>query len=193
MLIFTLLVHQVLQGSWALVQTRPTPRNTHNQYESLKEIGPKFLKNMCFVKRHKKGLKTMQANKVKALSARLEGMKTHMKPKEVKVKIPKEKKKKIPKGVSPKLTGLAYSAHPKFGKHACATDLRIKGQCQSLNQGHALDSTRILEWVPLPPPGDLPDPGIEPMSPALTGRFFTTEPPGSLTFSWCLHITQNHL
>ena len=29
-----------------------------------------------------------------------------------------------------------------------------------------------------PSPGDLPDPGIEPMSPALVGRFFTTEPPG---------------
>ena len=29
-----------------------------------------------------------------------------------------------------------------------------------------------------PPPGDLPDPVIEPTSPALTGRFFTTEPPG---------------
>ena len=27
-------------------------------------------------------------------------------------------------------------------------------------------------------PGDLPDPGIEPMSPALAGGFFTTEPPG---------------
>ena len=30
-------------------------------------------------------------------------------------------------------------------------------------------------------PGDLPDPGIKsefPVSPALTGRFFTTEPPG---------------
>ena len=25
------------------------------------------------------------------------------------------------------------------------------------------------------PPGDLPDPGIEPESPALTGRFFTAE------------------
>ena len=28
------------------------------------------------------------------------------------------------------------------------------------------------------PPGALPDPGIEPMSPALAGGFFTTEPPG---------------
>ena len=31
--------------------------------------------------------------------------------------------------------------------------------------------------LPFPPPGDLPDPGIEPTFPALTGRFFTTEPP----------------
>ena len=32
-------------------------------------------------------------------------------------------------------------------------------------------------WLPFPPPGDLPDRGIEPRSPALAGRFFTTEPP----------------
>ena len=32
--------------------------------------------------------------------------------------------------------------------------------------------------VPFPPPGDLPNSGIEPLSPALAGRFFTTEPPG---------------
>ena len=32
--------------------------------------------------------------------------------------------------------------------------------------------------LPFLPPGDLPDPGIEPMSPGLAGRFFTTEPPG---------------
>ena len=29
--------------------------------------------------------------------------------------------------------------------------------------------------------GDLPDPGIELESPALAGRFFTTEPPGKPT------------
>ena len=33
-------------------------------------------------------------------------------------------------------------------------------------------------WSPFPSPGDLPNPEIEPMSPALAGRFFTTEPPG---------------
>ena len=35
--------------------------------------------------------------------------------------------------------------------------------------------------VPFPLPGDLPNPGIKPrspVSPALAGRFFTTEPPG---------------
>ena len=32
--------------------------------------------------------------------------------------------------------------------------------------------------LPFPPPGDLPDPGIKPMSPELTGRFFIIEPPG---------------
>ena len=39
------------------------------------------------------------------------------------------------------------------------------------------------DWVawsglPFPPPGDLPDPGIEPASPALAGGFFTSDPPG---------------
>ena len=35
-------------------------------------------------------------------------------------------------------------------------------------------------WSGLPflPPGDLPDPGIEPASPVLAGRFVTTEPQG---------------
>jgi len=35
--------------------------------------------------------------------------------------------------------------------------------------------------LPFPPPGDLPDPGIETVSlasPTLAGRFFTTKPPG---------------
>ena len=32
--------------------------------------------------------------------------------------------------------------------------------------------------LPFPTPGDLPDPGIEPPTPALAGRFFTAKPPG---------------
>ena len=40
--------------------------------------------------------------------------------------------------------------------------------------------------LPFPSPGDLPDPGIEPASPALAGRFFTTELPGKtiMTYTW---------
>ena len=32
--------------------------------------------------------------------------------------------------------------------------------------------------LPFPPPGDLPDPGIEPGSPALEADALTSEPPG---------------
>ena len=37
--------------------------------------------------------------------------------------------------------------------------------------------------LPCPPPGDLPDPGIEPVSPALAGRFFTIKLPGKSIFN----------
>jgi len=37
--------------------------------------------------------------------------------------------------------------------------------------------------LPFPPSGDLPDPGMEPASPALASGFFTTEPPGKPCYS----------
>ena len=45
---------------------------------------------------------------------------------------------------------------------------------------HGISQEGILEQLPFPTPGDLPDPGIQPMSlvsPASAGRFFTTLPP----------------
>jgi len=39
---------------------------------------------------------------------------------------------------------------------------------------HGIIQARILEWIALPPPGDLSDPGIKPESPSLAGGFFTT-------------------
>ena len=36
--------------------------------------------------------------------------------------------------------------------------------------------------LPFPPPGDLPDLGMEPAFPALAGGFFTAEPSGKSTF-----------
>ena len=43
---------------------------------------------------------------------------------------------------------------------------------------HWIFQTRILVWVAFPPPGDLPDPGSEPRSPALQADSSWSEPPG---------------
>ena len=46
---------------------------------------------------------------------------------------------------------------------------------------HGILQARILEWAAISSCRDLPDPGIEPMSPVspvLAGGFFTTEAPG---------------
>ena len=39
-------------------------------------------------------------------------------------------------------------------------------------------SQEYWSGLPFPPSGDLPNPGTEPASPALAGKFFTTELPG---------------
>ena len=49
-----------------------------------------------------------------------------------------------------------------------------EGFSSSRNKIEALSASY---WVP-PSPGDIPNPGIKPTSPALAGRFFTTKPPG---------------
>ena len=41
---------------------------------------------------------------------------------------------------------------------------------------HGILQARILEWAAISFSRDLPDPGIELVSPALAGGFFTTEP-----------------
>ena len=49
-------------------------------------------------------------------------------------------------------------------------------------------------WLPFPSPADLPHPGIEPaspMTPALAGVFFTTEPPGKLNIYTLLLFIYN--
>ena len=48
---------------------------------------------------------------------------------------------------------------------------------------HGVSRQKYWSGLPCPPPGDLPDPGIEPVplkSPVLVGRFFTNDPPGKL-------------
>ena len=39
----------------------------------------------------------------------------------------------------------------------------------------------------MPPPGGLPDPGIQPGSPALLAEALPSEPPGSPAEAWLVH------
>jgi len=43
---------------------------------------------------------------------------------------------------------------------------------------HGILQARILEWVAIPSPGDLPHPGTELGSPTLQADALTSEPPG---------------
>ena len=54
--------------------------------------------------------------------------------------------------------------------------------CQALL---SLEFSRQKYWsgLPFPSPGDLPDPGIEPRSPALQADSLPTKPSGKLRFS----------
>ena len=46
---------------------------------------------------------------------------------------------------------------------------------------HGISQARVLERVAISFPGDLPNPGIEPASPALADEFFTTEAPKTVS------------
>ena len=58
----------------------------------------------------------------------------------------------------------------------CPTDCDSKDCSHAGSSDHGIFQARILERVALPSPGDLPNSGIQHMSPALAGGFFTTEP-----------------
>ena len=48
---------------------------------------------------------------------------------------------------------------------------------------------RVLQWLSFHTPGELPDPGIEPLSLALAGGIFTTETPSSLIRDLKIYIS----
>ena len=45
---------------------------------------------------------------------------------------------------------------------------------------------RILEWVAISFPGDLPDPGIKPQSRALQAEPLLSEPPNEVHMLWAM-------
>nr|XP_054094211.1 60S ribosomal protein L29-like [Callithrix jacchus] len=114
------------------------------RHKSLKEVNPKFLRSMHFSKKHKKGLKKMQANNIKAMSAGAEGAKAFIKSNEV--------KPKIPKGVSHKLDRLNYISHPKLGKHARACIAKRLRLCRP----KAKDQTKAQAAAPASVPAQAP-------------------------------------
>ncbi|KAL4830774.1 hypothetical protein H8958_002648 [Nasalis larvatus] len=95
---------------------------------------------MRFAKKHnKKGLKKIQANNAKTMSAHAEAIKALVKPKEV--------KPEIPNGVSHKLHQLAYIAHSKLGKHARAHSAKGLRLCQP-EMAKAKDQTKAQAAAP---------------------------------------------
>lgn len=52
-------------------------------------MDPKFMRDICRAKKHKQGLKKMQANNARAVSVHAAALKVLGKPEEVKSKIPK--------------------------------------------------------------------------------------------------------
>ena len=67
--------------------------------------------------------------------------------------------------------------------HARSVTQSCPNLCDPLDGSRPGSSVRGIfrqeHWsgLPFPPPGDLPHPGMEPMSPVLASRSFTTEPP----------------
>ena len=58
-------------------------------------------------------------------------------------------------------------------RQSCLT-LGPRGLYPPASSVRGILQARILEWVAVPSSRDLPDPGMEPMSHVLAGRFFTT-------------------
>ena len=81
----------------------------------------------------------MQANNMKAMNARAKAVQALVKPKEV--------KPKIPKGDSHKLNLLAYTAHPKLGKGACACIAKGLKLCRPKSKIKAQIKTVAAAWA----------------------------------------------
>ncbi|KAB1267033.1 60S ribosomal protein L29 [Camelus dromedarius] len=101
--------------------------------------------NTRFAKKHsKKGLKKMQANNAKAMSARAEAVKALRKPKEVKPKILKRN--------SRKLSQLAYTAHPRLRKCAHAHIAKGLRLCRPKAKDEAQTKATASAAAPAPAP-----------------------------------------
>ncbi|KAB0345653.1 hypothetical protein FD754_022579 [Muntiacus muntjak] len=60
----------------------------------------------------------------------------------------------------------------------CRQEDDFRVTCKEIQRIPSLPPSTQTLGLPFLSPGDLLNPGIKPRSPALAGRFFTTEPPG---------------
>ena len=58
---------------------------------------------------------------------------------------------------------------------------------------HRFLQERILEWVPFPSPGNLPNQGVELGSPVLQANSLLSEQPGTSQTPWSLEVSMGHL
>ena len=74
----------------------------------------------------------------------------------------------------------------KYYKGCCCSSIAAMSNsfCDLMDCRLSMGFSRQEYWSGLqfPSPGDLTDVGINPVSPALAGGFFTTEPPGKLHY-----------
>ena len=69
------------------------------------------------------------------------------------------------------------------GSSVVSDSLQSHGLCNPQGSSvHGILQARILEWVACPPPGDLPNTGIEPRSLAMQVDSLPPEPPGKPLF-----------
>ena len=74
---------------------------------------------------------------------------------------------------------------------SCAGIFCDSMDCAPLSKGFS--GQEYWSELPFPSLGDLPNPGIEPASPALAGEFFTTEPPGELKLKCYSPLEEFHI
>ncbi|XP_021515209.1 large ribosomal subunit protein eL29-like [Meriones unguiculatus] len=106
---------------------------------------------MHFDKKHnKEGLKKMQANNTKAVSARSEAIKALAKP--------AAGKPKMPKGPDSKLSHLAFSTHSKLGKQIRSHMVKSPRLCQPKPkaQTKAEATAPAKDKAPAPAPAQAP-------------------------------------
>ena len=72
-------------------------------------------------------------------------------------------------------TASCVSIHCCLVTKSCLTLCNAMDYSTGSSSVHEISQARIRSELPSPFPGYLPDPEVEPTSPALAGRFFTTE------------------